>query len=278
MQLLQDALSHVFVGKMADEFATSKHRAKQDRKRARADDADGADDGEKVEMIVDVNDTVAKRIKACVLLEYSLLGITKIMNMLGMNAQNFKTAGWYGKYLEHGIGALFSDGRRKVAKQMTPNTKGLVEEKAREGLNAPDIVVQVGEERRKSGDDRAAPSVRTVQRTLVDFGASYSHKGEKHMVLTPWHARWRKQFAQDWLPKIQRDPNRLKRWLFTDEKKFGLYDSLHGSWKFDDGEWNIARAKQMTDVQYIEWKKDNRVLPHTKARGLYRGFCWAGVG
>ncbi|KAH8058892.1 hypothetical protein JL720_13906 [Aureococcus anophagefferens] len=246
---------------MADEFATSQHRAKQDRKRARAEAAGAADDGEKVEMIVDVNDTVAKRIKACVLLEYSGLGVTKIMNALGMNAQNFKTAGWYEKYLEHGIGALFSDGRHKVAKQMTPNTKSLVEEKARKGMNAPDIVVQVAEQRRKSGDDREAPSVRTVRRTLVDFGASYSHKGEKHMVLTPWHARWRVQFAQEWLAKILRDPNLLKRKLFTDEKKFGLYDSRHGSWKFDDGEWNIAHAEQMTD-----------------ARGLYRAFCWAGVG
>ena len=278
MQLRQDALSHAFVGKMADEFATSKHRAKQDRKRARTEAADAEDDGEEVEMIVDVNGTVAKRIKACVLLQYSDLGITKIMKALGMNAQEFKRAGWYEKYQEHGIGALFADGRHKVAKQMTPTTKGLVEEKAREGLNAPDIVVQIGEQRRKSGDDRPAPSVRTVQRTLVDFGASYSHKGEKHMVLTPWHARWRVQFAQEWLAKINSAPSLLKRWLSTDEKKFGLYDSSHGSWRFDDGEWNIARAQNMSDVQYIEWKKDNRVLPHTKARGLYRAFCWAGVG
>ena len=61
MQLPQDALSHAFVGKMADEFATSKHRAKQGRKRAKAEAADAADDGKKVEMIVDVNDTVAQR-------------------------------------------------------------------------------------------------------------------------------------------------------------------------------------------------------------------------
>ena len=50
MQLLLDARSHafvdVFVGKMADEFATSKHRAKQDRKRVAREAADAEDDGE----------------------------------------------------------------------------------------------------------------------------------------------------------------------------------------------------------------------------------------
>lgn len=70
--------------------------------------------------------------------------------------------------------------------------------------------------------------------------------------------------------------------LFTDEKKFCLFDSRHGKWILTRGDesYNIARYLDMTDEEYREWVQEHRGerLPRTKQRGLYPCFVWGGVG
>ena len=67
-----------------------------------------------------------------------------------------------------------------------------------------------------------------------DLGMRFTRKGNGFMVNTPWYARRRWQFAEDWLEKLRPAPGhaimRLERWLFSDVKKFCLRSEKTGRW------------------------------------------------
>ena len=87
------------------------------------------------------------------------------------------------------------------------------------------------------------------------------------------------QFAEKYIPMGQDFARKI---LFTDEKKFCLFDSRHGKWILTRGDesYNIARYLDMTDEEYREWVQEHRGerLPRAKQRGLYPCFVWGGVG
>ena len=80
------------------------------------------------------------------------------------------------RYEEEGIGGLFKDKRHKVPKQMTPGTKGFVVDKADKGMNAPEIQKEVEKKRKDENDDRSAPSIQHIRRTLNKEGGKYTRR------------------------------------------------------------------------------------------------------
>jgi hypothetical protein len=227
--------------------------------------------------------TAAKRIKCCVLIE-SGMSTKKACAKVGLSRTTWIGQGWYESYLEGGMNALLHDQRGGTASQFTPQTNKRMRLHADKGKNAPEIRTLIIAEREEANEEREAPTVRGVQMQLNKMpGASYGRKKGKFMVKTPWHARWRLQFAIEWLELLRaKRPNRKVRLdclLFTDEKNFCLWDSRFGRWTFDDTELNAARANDWTDEEYIAWQEVNgKPLPHTKQRGLYPWFVWGAVG
>jgi hypothetical protein len=206
----------------------------------------------------------------------------------GLNRSNWIKQRWFASYQEHGIEALLHDQRGGTPHQFTPRTNKKIRKLADQGKNAPEIRTLILDERKQSGEERGvpreAPSVTGIQTQLKKMpGGKFGRTRGTFMVKTPWHARWRLQFAIEWLGLLRaKKPHRKVRleWiLFSDEKKFCLWDSRFGRWTFDDTEMNAARANEMTDAEYIEWKsKVGRPLPHNKQRGLYPWFVWGAVG
>ena len=182
------------------------------------------------------------------------------------------------------MNALLEDGRGGDKTQITPNTAAKVRKLANKGKNAPQIQSEIKALRADAGDERKTPAIRTIQSELADQGGKYTRQWRGgFMVKTPWHARWRHQFASEWHSVLTAPaPNRQVRleWiLFTDEKKFCLFDSRFGRWIFDDSELNIPRAHAWTDEEYMAWKAEvGKPLPFKKQRGLYPWFVWGGVG
>jgi len=127
-------------------------------------------------------------------------------------------------------------------------------------------------------------SARSVRRLAQQNKAKFVKGGPKMMVRTPWHARWRLQFAEWVLEEIQQDRIRVKDILFTDEKKFCLSADEGGHYiiRNKDGsfpETNTAREQNMTDAEYTAWLKSRpRKLPKSKSHGKYPCFVWGGVG
>ena len=81
---------------------------------------------------------------------------------------------------------------------------------------------------------------------------------------------------------LQNGPSFARKILFTDEKKFCLFDSRHGKWILTRGDesYNVARYFNMNDEEYREWTCEHRTgqLPRTEQRGLYPWFVWGAVG
>jgi hypothetical protein len=107
------------------------------------------------------------------------------------------------------------------------------------------------------------------------------------MVRKPWHARWRLHFCEVKLALILTDTIAHRRWIFSDEKKFCLWDEGRGGWLFPDTDgdwpdWNLARSLGMTDAEYIEWRdsvsEHGQSLPKDKSHGKFPVFCWGAVG
>ena len=264
-----------------DSLVRSKFREKVLKKRRREEE-EAQDDDEEDESVAGwhVNPTVAKRIKVCALMDAAGYGTTEACRLVGCSRKTFYENKWYEKYEEGGFGVLFDDQRHGVTKQMTPNTRRVVGAAARAGANAPDIIQKVVEKRKSEGDKRAAPTRQYVSRIVAELGGTYTHQfiGGAFMVRTPWHARWRLQFARHWLVHMRAYAHFVKSIIFSDEKKFCLWASAHGRYTFSGDEYNVSHALKMNDEEYRAWKKDHKILPHSKARGLFAVFVWGAVG
>lgn len=139
------------------------------------------------------------------------------------------------------------------------------------------------EYQRRGTPNRSVASDRSIQLCVrAETGVSVRPPPKMMMVKTPWHARYRRQFAQ------QHMNDNSKTFLFTDEKIFTIYN-MRGdnagvsTFRSPNAEWN--KAKQMTgpggDDEYEEWRKENggnKALPDSKGKGLYKLRMWGGVG
>ena len=256
------------------------------RRPAVQEDAMEEEKGEETEStdyVFHISGQAARRIKVCTLMEQGF-SCKQACKDVGISRPSFIKKRWYERYQEDGMGALLDDKRGRKPTQMTPTTVKKIKVLGGKGLNAPDIQAAITDDREEAGDPRAAPSLRGVQGFLGDtLGGKYGRGHWKFMVKTPWHARWRIQFCKEWYPLLTAPPKSKQLdlgWiLFTDEKKFCLWDSRFARWWFPDSEPNIAKALDMSDEQYLQWRKDNgKPLPNTKQRGLYPCFVWGGVG
>tara|TARA_B110000467_G_C18295029_1_gene467374 strand:+ start:240 stop:791 length:552 start_codon:yes stop_codon:yes gene_type:complete len=176
---------------------------------------------------------------------------------VGIEASGFSRLKWFAKYLSDGMNAVISDNRGGQRTQMTPSTTAFIQDLANKGKAAPEIQVKLQKRRSSLPPDqqgRCTPTVRSIQLALKGRGGKFTYSGSNFMVKAPWHARWRKQFCEEWFPLLsapERDKVMRLEWiLFTDEKKFCLWDSNGGGrWVFEDTKVNIA--KDMTDDEYI---------------------------
>ena len=182
------------------------------------------------------------------------------------------------------MNAVLTDNRRGQKTVLTPTTTGAIQDWADTGMAANEIVGKLRQRRQTLSPIHQAqktPTVRTIQMCLKNNGSKFTYKGSKFLVKTPWHARWRKQFCEQWLPLLTAPESektmRLEWILFTDEKKFCLWDSNGGGrWIMEGASTNIAR--NMTDEEYMAWKEMNPVLSRKKQRGRFPCFVWGGVG
>ena len=135
-------------------------------------------------------------------------------------------------------------------------------------------------QKKASGEIQNVPSKRSIKRCLQDASLPWlrttSHKG-KLLILTPWHARHRLQFANYVLDSRKRygrtkiNGEKIWKYLsFGDEKKFCLWDSRGGYRKHGDDP-NIARRNGWTDEEYLAWEsswKDTAQLADQTGRTL----------
>ena len=178
------------------------------------------------------------------------------------------------------MNALLEDERGGQKHKITPVGAAVVKKAVAGGSNAPAARKMLLEHYKATGQHgRAAPTLRSVQHHLKEL-AYYARSPHKIMVRTPWHARWRLQYAKHYLMKENLVP--IEQILFTDEKKFCLFDSNFGQWIFyeDEEDYNVAKAQNMTDEEYRMWRKEKKekCLPHSKQRGQHPVFVWGGVG
>ena len=94
------------------------------------------------------------------------------------------------------MGALLKDGRAGKASMITPTSMKVLEGAARKGETAPAARKLLAQAYEESGEtDRPLPKLRTIQKQLANV-ARYVRSPHKMMVRTPWHARWRVQYAK----------------------------------------------------------------------------------
>jgi hypothetical protein len=225
-----------------------------------------------------------QRIAVCVLMKYLDMTAKLACTTVGANPQWFSNQGYWHLYLLKGMfGVWNSDGRadRVCTKtKSTPHTEACIKKAAQSGKSSSDVMKEVQTMYVARGDkDREPPCARHIRTLIASYGMKYVVGEASMMVRTPWHARWRCRFAEDWLDAS------IAFWKavwYMDEKKFCLFDSFCGRWIFPNQSANIAFMLNMTDAEYIQWLKENKRregdVPKSKARGLYPWFVWGAVG
>ncbi len=137
-----------------------------------------------------ISDTAAKRIQACMLVVDGSFSKAEACRIAGISRQHFSSAGWCEVYEHKGINALLHDERTHKRTKVTPRTKSAIEDRAKQGGNAGEILAHLLEVYKERGeDDREPPSTRTVQRCLHD-AFKYVIGKKVFLVKSPWHARY----------------------------------------------------------------------------------------
>ena len=228
-----------------------------------------------------ISTAASKRIRATVLIEDGGFSVAEACRRVGISRPSYTREGWLERFKE-GDGSFdplledaLSTARAGNKHKMTPRTEKAAREAAKEGLGAQAVRTRLRSIHDERGDEDWDVTARTIQRNFVDEGAIFTRKPMRMMVRTPRHARWRMNFAQEWVDRDMEDV------IFTDEKNSvcSTQTLADGSFRTPGGDFNVAKSRNMTDDEYVQWKEDyGRPLPHSKQRGLFPCFVWGGVG
>jgi len=222
------------------------------------------------------------RLKVCHLVEaeeYAHGALKRACNRV--NGAAFKTARnakWIEKFKKYGGAGVLDKRRVRVRTVLTPQRSRAAADSLRS--------------RNKSGQAAAAAerqtgsgiSARSVRRLAKRLKGKFYKKPFRMMVRTPWHARWRLQFAEWALKQIEEDKLNPDDILHGDEKKFCMSADKGGYWVIpnEDGTVvspNKAKGDNMTDQEYLDWIASlPKALPSMKSHGKYPHFVWGAVG
>ena len=221
------------------------------------------------------------RLKVCHLVEaenYKRGAVRRACDRVeGASESAMSDGRWIKKFKKYGGAGVLDKRRVRQRRVLTPRRSAAVRDSLRS--------------RRKSGQaaadaERATGrpvSARSVRRLANSSGKFYK-KPFRMMVRTPWHARWRLQFAEWALKHIEEDKLNPDDILHGDEKKFCLSADKGGYWVIpnEDGTVvspNKAKGDNMTDEEYLGWIASlPKALPSTKSHGKYPHFVWGAVG
>ena len=236
-----------------------------------------------------------RRLLVCILVDDAGWSVSEACELAHVPRSTFNSGNWLKKFRnakasnEDAFEAVLHENRggaRAGSTKMSPHTKKVVVDAARRGVPVGEMVAVQEEYFEETGQDGREPAgPRAVQRALLSDDMEYVRDGRPPLVQTPWSARWRLEFSNEWLPRFTEEPALLRKTLFSDEKKFALYKTKGGRWAPAEilthhGARCVAREEEMTDQQYKDWRAAHKgeVLPTDKSRGLYPIFVWGAVG
>lgn len=228
------------------------------------------------------------RLRACILIKDGELSVQAACKAVGISRSTFTKRGWLKQFEWSAWSVVDGDRRMGNNRKLTPNSKEfLVEEAAKKDGSAGAALHALKRKRLDMGDNRPGVHVSSVRRMLNSNGVvAKGQKKRRVMVKAPWHARYRKQFAEESLKRLRKDKHDGRKQIHSDEKKFCLWDNSRQGWVQTEEDGSVVAsgnfAMGMTDDEYETWR-DSRGnagarLPKDKAKGLYPTFVWGALG
>ena len=243
--------------------------------------------GEGADRLVVIRKTAWKRLVACIGIK--IFGKTQkaACTAASMTPQGLRKGKWLQTWDEGCPADVLMTGHPgPTPKQMTPDTVAfVVDTMKKRKMQSGEVLRELGQHRTAEGDERPLP----CKSTMNDFCRQMGGTAVLHirlLIKTPWHSRWRLHFAETWLEKIAADPELARKILFSDEKKFCLWDKGGSGWIFPDEDGYFPHqnvARDMNDAQYIAWVKAQQagretMLPTDKQHGKFPIFVWGALG
>ena len=222
------------------------------------------------------------RLKVCFLVEaekYKRGAVQRACSRVeGADYNTCRCKQWIQKFKKHGGAGVLDKRPVRVRTVLTPRRSRAAADSLRSRHKSGQAAAAA---ERQTGSSISARSVRRLAKRLK---GKFYKKPFRMLVRTPWHARWRLQFAEWALKQIEEEKLNPDDILHGDEKKFCMSADKGGYWVIpnEDGTVvspNKAKGDNMTDQEYLDWMASlPKALPSSKSHGKYPHFVWGAVG